>query len=80
MVLREDVEILKTLTAADLTEGIQRTGYKGDKFKSAKYLGETNGGQFCYSVKYFDKEMGIEQTTKVFVDQCPATGVTRVDY
>ena len=80
MVLAEDIEILSTFTAADLTEGIRITGYRGDKFTSAKFLGITNGGQFCYSVKYFDREMGIEQTTKVFVDVDPETGATRVDY
>jgi hypothetical protein len=80
MVLAEDIEILSTFNAADLTEGIRITGYRGDRFTSAKFLGITNGGQFCYKVKYFDKEMGIEQTTKVFVDVCPETGATRVDY
>jgi len=76
MVLAEDIEILSTFTAADLTEGIRITGYKGDRFTSAKSLGITNGGQFCYKVKYYDKDMG----TKVFVDVDPETGATRVDY
>ena len=78
MVLAEDIEILSTFTAADLTEGIRITGYKGDRFTSAKFLGISNGGQFCYSVTF--REDGEEQRTKVFVDVCPETGATRVDY
>ena len=79
MVLAEDIEILSTFTAADLTEGIRLSGYKGDKFLTAKFLGITNSGQFCYSVTYKGEDQCIERT-KVFVDTCPETGATRVDY
>jgi hypothetical protein len=78
MVLAEDIEILTSFTAADLTEGIRLSGYKGDRFLTAKFLGITNAGQFCYSVTF--REDGEEQRTKVFVDVDPETGATRVDY
>ena len=78
MVLAEDIEILTSFTAADLTEGINVTGYKGDRFTSARFIGITNAGQFCYSVTF--REDGEEQRTKVFVDVDPDTGATRVDY
>ena len=78
MVLAEDIEILSTFTAADLTEGIRITGYKGDRFTSARFIGITNAGQFCYSVTF--REDSEEHRTKVFVDVCPETGATRVDY
>ena len=34
--------------------------------KSEKFLGMTNGGEFCYSVKFKDNE-GTVRPTKVFV-------------
>ena len=80
MIIAETLKRLINYDAATLTQLIQKAGHKEDTFTSCKFLGMTNGGQFCYKVKYFDKEMGIEQTTKVFVDVCPDTGATRVDY
>ena len=44
-------DTLKTLTEfgpKGLTTLIQRAGYKEDSFTSAKFLGMTTGGQFCY--------------------------------
>lgn len=38
-------------------------GTKGCNFNSARFLGITNGGQFCYSVTYTDSE----EAGKVFV-------------
>jgi len=79
MVLAEDIEILSRFTAADLTDLIRLTGYKGDKFLTAKFVGITNSGHFCYTVTYKGEDQCIERT-KVFVDQCPDTGATRVEY
>jgi len=79
MVLAEDIEILSTLSAEYLTEGIRVAGYKGDRFITAKFLGITNSGQFCYTVTYKALDQCIERT-KVFVDVDPETGATRVDY
>ena len=60
-------ETLKTLTEfgpQGLTTLIRRAGYKEDKFIEAKFLGMTNGGQFCYLCKYPGE---FEDTCKVFV-------------
>ncbi len=80
MITADTLKTLTTFTAAALTRAIQTTGYKRDKFNSAKFLGMTNGGQFCYSVTYTDEIEGDECTTKVYVSYDPAEGKVSVDY
>lgn len=72
-------ETLKTLTefeAQGLTTLIRKAGYKEDKFTEAKFLGMTNGGQFCYMVAYPGE---FEDTCKVFV-YVDKSGVIRAEY
>lgn len=45
-----------------------RKNYPEDSFISSKFLGITNGGQFCYEVMYFDVDEEGNAYTKVFVD------------
>lgn len=60
-------DLIKTLTEfgpQGLTQLIRRSGYKEDKFITARFLGLTNGGQFCYLCKYPGE---FEDECKVFV-------------
>jgi hypothetical protein len=67
MITADKIRRLAYLDTTALEAAVNKN-YPEDSFVSSKFLGISNGGQFCYSVKYFDEEMGIEQTTKVFVD------------
>ena len=80
MITAEQLKPLSTFTAHALTQAIRQAGYKRDKFNSAKFLGMTNGGQFCYSVTYTDEIEGDECTTKVFLTFDPAAGRVSADY
>jgi hypothetical protein len=78
MITADKLRLLTNLPAVMLTTAIQTAGYKKDKFQTAKFLGLTNGGQFCYSVTYIeDNEV---QTTKVFVSYDPTADKVSVDY
>ena len=47
-------------------EAAIRKNYPQDRFVDSKFLGITNGGQFCYSATWIDE--GRDRcTTKVFV-------------
>jgi hypothetical protein len=53
------VDRLKTLTSftpVALSQSLSQSGYKGAKFMSAKFVGISNGGEFCYSVVYDDED------------------------
>ena len=74
-------DTLKTLTqfsAPALTRAIQLAGYKKDKFTTSRFLGMTNGGQFCYLCSY--TEDGEICTTKVFLTYNPVEGKVSADY
>jgi hypothetical protein len=70
MITAEKLKTLTTFTAAALTRAINLAGHKGDMFTSAKFLGITNGGEFCYSVT--DTDNG---RSKVFLKYDPTAGV-----
>ena len=78
MITAEKLETLTTFTAGALTRAINLAGYKGDMFTSAKFLGITNGGQFCYMV-VFHVEGGTD-STKVFLSYDHAEGTVKADY
>ena len=80
MITAERLKTLTSFTAQGLTEGIRKTGYKTDKFNTAKFLGMTNGRQFCYSVTYTDMIEGDECTTKVYISYNPTEDRVIVDY
>ncbi len=64
MITADKLQYLVTLRAQELTALIRKSGYKEDKFKSAKFLGMTNAGMFFYSCVY---PGDFEDTCKVFV-------------
>ena len=80
MIVAERLKTLTSFTAQGLTEAIRKAGYKRDRFNTAKFLGMTNGGQFCYSVTYTDEFEEQECTTKVYISYDPAADRVSVDY
>lgn len=67
MITADTLRRMTGLCAEGLTTLIGQAGYKDYKFKDAKFLGITNGGQYCYQVLYFDTDRGEDCYTKVFV-------------
>jgi len=65
MITADTLEVLTTLTPQYLTKAAQLSGYRGPNFTSCKFLGITNGGQFCYQ-GVFQAEGGTD-STKVFL-------------
>lgn len=65
MITAEKLTFLTNFPAFMLTELAQEAEWDGLAFTSAKFLGITNGGQFCYTVTFPVK--GGTDSTKVFV-------------
>lgn len=78
MITADKLALLINMPAAMLTTGIQQAGYKKDKFTSAKFLGLTNAGLFCYMAVY--PVEGGTDSCKVFVKYDPAEGKVSVGY
>jgi hypothetical protein len=78
MILADTVTTLTTMTPKSLAKTLDTSGYKDCKFDTAKFLGLTNGKQFCYSVTFV--EDGQVQTSKVFVRYDSATGFITADF
>jgi hypothetical protein len=77
MITAETLATLTNFSAAALTRAIQDSGYPEDEFLTARFLGMTNGNQFCYQVHYTDEGL---KATKVFLDYDPAAGRVSVSY
>jgi hypothetical protein len=79
-----DAETLKTLTTFTphgLAMALHHSGYTGASFKTAKFLGLTNGGQFCYAVTFHDDAgTGEIEKGKVFLSYDPVAGKVTADY
>jgi hypothetical protein len=80
MITADTLKTLTSFTAAALTRAVQQAGYTQDTFESAKFLGITNGGQFCYSVTYEDIHEETIVQTKVFLTYDAANGTVSADY
>jgi hypothetical protein len=65
MITPDTLKTLTTFSAPALTRAAKDNGYKGPAFSSCKFLGITNGGQFCY-MGVFLVEGGTD-STKVFL-------------
>ena len=78
MITADKLALLTNMPAAMLTMGIQSAGYKKDKFNTAKFVGITNGGEFCYRTTFI--EDGEEATVNVFVKYDPTADKVSVDY
>ncbi len=65
MITAETLKALTSYSVPFLNKAAQNAGYKGPAFTSCKFLGITNGGQFCYMGVYQVKD-GTD-STKVFL-------------
>ena len=71
MITADTLKTLTTFTAPALARALAVSGYEGWQIKSAKFVGITNGGQFCYSMVYDDRDGLGEQKGKVFLSYDP---------
>ena len=69
MITAEQLTTLTTFTAAALTKALDNEDYK---FTGTKFLGITNGGEFCYKCTFPVK--GGTDSTKVFLRFDPTVG------
>jgi hypothetical protein len=65
MITPDTLKTLISFTAPALTRAARDAGYNGPAFSSCKFLGITNGGQFCYMAVFLCK--GGTDSTKVFL-------------
>lgn len=78
MIKADKLTLLTSLPAAMLTTAIQQAGYKRDSFTRAKFMGLTNGTEFCYTATYM--EDGEPHETKVFIRYDPAADRVSASY
>lgn len=78
MITAETLEVLTSYSPQFLTAAIRKAGYKEDSFTSCKFLGITNGGQFCYMAVY--PVEGGTDSTKVFLTYNHAEDRVTADY
>ena len=64
-----------------LAMALKHSGYTGAVFKTAKFVGITNGGQFAYKVTYHDEAgTGKDEVGQVYLSYDPAAGMVTADY
>jgi hypothetical protein len=77
MITAETLTTLLSFTPEALTRAVADVGYDGPPFTSSRFLGITNGGQFCYSVVFHVQ--GGTDSTKVYLTYNHAKGVVTAD-
>ena len=78
MITAEQLETLTTFTAAALQRAVGKKA-SDVEFTGARFLGITNGGQFCYSVVYRCESFEGTDSTKVYLTFDPAAGTVIAD-
>jgi len=78
MITADLLALLTNMPVCMLNKGIREAGHKKDEFTSARFLGMTNAGLFCYMVT-FTVEGGTD-SGKVFVKYDYNTNSVTVDY
>jgi hypothetical protein len=78
MITADKLALLINMPSAMLTVAIQQAGYKKDSFTGAKFVGITNGGQFCYLCTY--PVEGGTDSTKVFLSYDPTADKVSASY
>jgi hypothetical protein len=76
MITADKLALLTNMPAAMLEQALPVKGRP--KLKSARFLGITNGGQFCYTVVYHVK--GGTDSTKIFLTYDPTKDQVIADY
>ncbi len=79
MITADTLKTLTTFTAPDLTREARRCGYKGPDFVSCSFVGNSNGGEFCYTVVFDVDTLGCDRS-KVFLDYNHTMDRVYVDY
>jgi hypothetical protein len=72
MITAERLQVLTSYNSGALAKTLATSGYAGMSFAGAKFLGITNGGQFCYRVEYYDEDGRGQTFGKVFLTYNPA--------
>lgn len=80
MLTADKVKLLTTMGPTQLKMTLASSGYTGASFKSATFLGITNGGQFCYQVTFYDDAGTGEEQGKVFVKYDHVNDSVTADY
>lgn len=78
MITAEKLKTLTTFTHHALQMAVGKQA-KGMEFTGAKFLGITNGGQFCYSVVFRSEDFEGTDSTKVYITYNPAEGRVSAD-
>ena len=78
MITADTLKVLTTFTVRALYKAAMDAGYKGANFSSCKFLGITNGGQFCYQAVF--QVAGGTDSTKVFLTYDHANDRVFADY
>jgi hypothetical protein len=78
MITADTLKVLTSFTAPALTRAATDAGYKGPAFTGAKFIGITNGGQFCYTAVFQVK--GGTDSTKIFLTYDHAEDRVIADY
>jgi hypothetical protein len=78
MITADKLALLTNMPAAMLTMAAKEAGYKGPEFSSCRFLGITNGGQFCYTAVFHVK--GGTDSTKIFLTYIHAEDRVIADY
>jgi hypothetical protein len=81
MITAETLTTLTTFTPRALERALALSGYTGALFKSAKFTGITNAGQFAYAVTFYD-DAGTGELEKgsVFISYDSAAGKVKAEY
>jgi len=81
MITADKLKVLTELGPKGLAVFLERSGYTGASFKSAKFVGITNGGQFAYRVTFYDEAgTGKDEVGKVFVSYDHSNDKITADY
>jgi hypothetical protein len=78
MITADTLKTLTSFTAPALTRAARDAGYRGPEFTSCRFIGITNGGQFCYTAVFQVK--GGTDSTKIFLTYDPVEGRVIADY
>jgi len=65
MITADTLKTLTTFASGALTRAVALAGYEDYEFSGSKFLGITNGGQFCYQCTFPVK--GGTDSTKVYL-------------
>jgi hypothetical protein len=79
MITADTLKTLTSFTAPALTRAARDAGYKGPEFTGAKFVGISNGGQFCYTVVFDVDTLGCGHS-KVWLDYNHTMDRVFVDY